>query len=199
MSRPGARAEPLPEAPLLERGAWRALLVPPLIGLLVLLAHALGWSALLLKGNLEMVAPPVLALTTLAWTCTWVKSRETAAAWLAVLAAGFLCREIHFHGSDALLEATLALLAGWAVLARRTLLSCVRRMPARSWLAAAFFAYFLSQLVARRVFRSIPGEQAVHVALEEMLEDGAHMLLFGTALASARRIARRATGADGGR
>jgi hypothetical protein len=188
-----AVCEPSPAVapPFIEPGGWRLLLVTPLLVGLTLLAHARGWHALLHKPNLEVVAPPILAVAVLGWLRAWWIARETAIVWLGVLAAVFLCREIHFAGSDGLLEVSLAVLAVWAVLAWRPLLASFRRLPARAWIVAAFFTYFVSQVIARRVFQGIPGEQGVHVPLEELLEDGAHLLFLVAALAAARWAARR--------
>jgi hypothetical protein len=49
-------------------------------------------------------------------------------------------------------------------------------------LVATGWAYLLSQLIARRVFRFVPLEDVLHVPAEEVTETMAHTMLAGIAI-----------------
>jgi len=112
---------------------------------------------------------------------------------VAVLGAALTCREIHFAGTSRGLYVALAVLAGWAVAWRGRLYGPLGDWRHTSWLLATLAGYFLSQLVARRAFKFIPGEHAIHRSLEECAETAAHAMFIVTALVGNwRRYGRRA-------
>ena len=168
--------------------AWLA--VPLIAVAFALTAFAAGAIELIAKSNHEPLAPPLVALACCAWWARRGLTGEALCAWLGVLTAAFLAREIHFDGSDQLLHVTLALLAAWGGFARVALWEQFRRLPGRGPLDGAFASYFLSQVVARRAFQAIPHEHDWHIELEETLETWAHLLMLvaaGRAWWEARR------------
>jgi hypothetical protein len=189
-------ALPVPAAPAGgAEGAgpwWRGmsplpLLVVPAAAGLTLLASRLGWWWLLHKPYHEFVAVPLLAVAVALLWRTWRARRERPFLALTVLAAAFLCREIHFTGSNEILYFSTLGVVLWVCWRWSLVRATLRTWPARGWLAASLLGYLASQLVARRVFRGISGEQGVHVALEEMLETVAHATLLVAALRSGER------------
>ena len=83
----------------------------------------------------------------------------------------------------------LAGIGVWTGLWHRRLREPLRDWRHTSWLIATFAAYFLSQVIARRAFKIIPGEDAIHVPLEEWAETTAHLLFMATCLVGSWRRA----------
>ena len=169
--------------------AWWPLLCAPAAVALTLLAHDRGWEPLLHKPNHEFIAIPLLALTVVFMARTWRTRREALFLALTIVSAAFLCREIHFTGSDPLLYLSVNAVAFWVWRRWPDMRATLVTWPARAWLVASFACYFLSQVVARRAFRGLAGEDAVHVPLEELLESVAHLLFLYAAWCSGDRTA----------
>ena len=111
-----------------------------------------------------------------------IYTRNRLCVLLAVLAGVFVVREIHFPGVKKPVYAALIALCVWAVLWRKQLAEPLREWRHTSWLIATAGAYFLSQVIARRAFRGIPGEQEIHRSLEEWAETVAHLMFIITSL-----------------
>ena len=107
---------------------------------------------------------------------------------LTALSAMFLMREIHFYGSHRATYFALAAILIWAWRWRERLLEPIARGSTRRWLYSALLVYFLSQLMDRRGLRILPHEQAIHVAVEEMLENAGHLLWIMTAVVTRRAL-----------
>src|SRR5262245_60903617 len=164
------------------RRSWWPLLAVPAVVALGLLARPLGLPGLLDKRPHELIAPPILCLTVGFCARRAMLDNNLFFAWLTGLAAVFLIREVHFSGSDPVTGVGLLLLAIWAALRRRALLDALLAWRHAPWLYATVLCYLLSQLVARRAFRGLPGEKGLHVGLEELLETAAHLLFLLTAV-----------------
>jgi hypothetical protein len=164
------------------RRSWRPLLAVPAVVALGLLARPLGFPGLLEKRPHELIAPPILCLVVGFCARRAMLDNDLFFAWLTGLAAVFLVREVHFTGSDPITGVGLVLLVVWAALRRRALLDALLAWRHAPWLYATVLCYLLSQLVARRAFKSLPGEKGLHVGLEELLETAAHLLFLLTAV-----------------
>ena len=101
---------------------------------------------------------------------------------LTGLAAVFTLREFHFDWVHSGVYVMLAALGVWAGLWRKRLAGPLRDSQHTSWLIATFAAYLLSQLIARRAFRAVPGEGPIHRSLEECAETAAHLIFIATSL-----------------
>ncbi len=166
---------------------WPAL-IGPLVLLLVYLAQDQGWEWVqrkLLHEALALVLTPI-ALGLFAWTA--YRTRDPLQLVLTALSATFLMREIHFYGSHRATYFALAAIVIWAWRWRERLLEPIGRGSTRRWLYSALLVYLLSQLMDRRGLRILPQEQAIHVAVEEMLENAGHLLWITTAVITRRAL-----------
>ena len=129
------------------------------------------------KPFLEISAVVVSALLMLIAAVRYYLSRQPFFLWSSALFLLIMCREIHFAGTDAAIFIGLAIL--WALLLYKY--EKFAAYVASPWvinlLVAGFFTYFLSQTVDQRWWRMIPGEDIVHVPLEESLEMIGHILI----------------------
>lgn len=103
---------------------------------------------------------------------------------LLTMAVNFLCREIHFIGTDNGVVIVAAIVLAWVVYRKDRIWANIEKAKAvQIALAGTAFTYIFSILISRRVFSveylgGLPNEQDVHVALEEILENIAHLYLI---------------------
>jgi hypothetical protein len=103
-----------------------------------------------------------------------------------------MCREIHFEGSDEAIFIGLVVLLGIVLLKYDRFEDYLANPWVINLLVAGFFTYFLSQTVDQRWWRIIPGEDLVHVPLEETLELLGHgMIGFAVVLCRAYKPVNR--------
>jgi len=118
---------------------------------------------------------------------------------LTALAVAFTLREMrdneYLKWTKQGIYVMLVCIGVWAGLWRNRLRVPLRDWRHTSWLIATFAAYFFSQVIARRAFKFIPGEQAIHIPLEEWAETTAHHLFLITALVGSWRRTLK-TGTD---
>ncbi len=162
--------------------AWWPLVLPPVVMAAVWGAHAAGARAVLAKTVHETIALMLLSAAVGAALKGLLVRRDRASLLLALLCIAFLCREIHFRGTDTGFYVAVALIAAWAALWRKDLLAALIGQARGRWLVITAWAYFLSLLVQRRALRFLPGEDQVHVQLEEISENLGHLLLAILAL-----------------
>ena len=100
---------------------------------------------------------------------------------LLTMAVNFLCREIHFTGTSNAVVIVAAIVLVWIFYWKERLWANIEHAKAvQIALAGTAFTYFLSIVISRRVFSVsylglLPNEAHVHVALEEVLENIAHL------------------------
>ena len=100
------------------------------------------------------------------------------------MSVNFLCREIHFTGTDNAVVIVAGLVLIWVLLRKNQIWASIEEAQLfQICLAGTAFTYFFSILVARRVFSIdylalLPNEANVHVAVEEILENIAHLFLI---------------------
>ena len=180
----------------------RLLIIPPaLVGLCVLVCL---WppAAEHLQNDLEVVAPCLVALVAAVYAIRWIKGRRLVHGMLSLLAVAMTLREVHdTPGLEFMSKGIYMCLAAfgvaWALLWRRLDADLRADWRHASWLAASFAAYFLAVLIARRAFRAIPGEHAMHRSLEECAETVAHLMLLATSLLARQPEARAADAGQG--
>ena len=101
---------------------------------------------------------------------------------LSVMSINFLCRELHFVGTDNAVVIVAGIVLIWVLLRKKQIWTNIRHAKLfQVSLVGTTFTYFLSILIARRIFSIdhlalLPNEANVHVALEEVLENIAHLL-----------------------
>jgi hypothetical protein len=171
---------------------WPFVLLLLPIGLVVV-SWLCDYRVLLRKSSYEQTAIPIIAAAAIAWGIRTVYRRERIALLVTAQAFIFTCREIHFPGTDIAVYVGTALVGGWALVWvwRRydRLISKQTDWKMLSFLATSIACYVISLLVQRRVFKGVPGESELHIALEESTENMAHLLLLISSLIYSRRRA----------
>ncbi len=150
----------------------------PVTVVLIVIADSIGWDFLLSKSLHEYLA---LVLTGVAFLLCIAHLRVHGGSLFIILTfftINLFCREIHFAGTDITIYLALFLTPIWAWLWMDRIAAVFEDKPFISLFTSTLFTYFLSQLIARRVFRGIPGEDILHVPLEEAVETTAHIMLI---------------------
>lgn len=181
--------------------SWRGLVCvsPCIIGVLfVYWAKAHGYeNSLISKGPNEILAVWLMSLATAVFLMRVIIDRSKLNIVLLVVAANFLCREIHFTstGTAVYVVATIALLL--AIYWEDEILDSLKDAK---WfqicMTGTIFTYFFAILVQRRVFKAkrlpfLPDEEHMHVPLEEVLENVAHAFLLVSAIVAFFSISSR--------
>jgi hypothetical protein len=182
-TQPGTRTEALDAAPMWRRaGAWYAwwpALLPPLVLVAVYVAEAVGWGEAVGKGWQETLAPYIMIVAVAVYGVRWAMRCERFHLVLGALSVAFLCREIHFQGTHRGVYLALALIAAWCLAWRTSLVGGLRAHPRRArWLVLAGWAYLMAFIVQRRALRFLPSESDLHVQMEEVGENVAHVFLI---------------------
>jgi len=139
----------------------------------------------------ETIAIPLLAVAAAAWFGRAVRERSSFLGLVGVQVVIFLMREIHFRGtSDGVYVATaivglLLLRMAWRADWEKAVLHIDWAIVTA--LVVTVGCYAVALLVQRRVFRILPGEKQLHVALEEVLETGAHLCFLISAFVRGRK------------
>lgn len=174
--------------------AWRRR-GRPLLSLLALapaafliLARSAGWDAPWKEARTLYEDPSiiVLGLTALLWGVRAALARSGLLLLIAVQAAIFCCREINFDLAHKYVYwatgLVVILVAAWFCRNGRRLDPDRISWAQVSVFVAAVAAYAVAMLIQRRAFRFIPGEDAMHIGLEEASELGAHLIFLAAAL-----------------
>ena len=152
-----------------------------------------------LQVTLEIPAPYLVGFVGLIYAIRFIRTRNPLFILMTVLALTLMLREFHFEWRTAEshfdwtgkgLYVALAALGVWAVRWRNRLIEPLRDSKHTSWIIATFWVYFLSQLIARRAFRGIPGEHEIHRSLEEYIEMAGHLMLIITSLVGSWRTSK---------
>jgi hypothetical protein len=170
---------------------YRTLLICLGISLLFWL---LIWAGVIdpAKQLLETAAVVISGILTICLIGRYAFTRHLFLLWSAGFMAIAMSREIHFSGSDELL------LIGWpimlvVVLWRYDLFKSYLKNPVLiNFLAGGFLLYLISQTIDQRWWRGVPGEDLVHVPLEELLEVLGHCTV-GLAMLFCKRAPRSNT------
>lgn len=158
------------------------LAIGPATILFVYFAHAQNWPVVATALN-EVYALCILPLAALIFLARARREHNTLYALMAGFALAAWLREWHFawtHHGIYLMLVLLFFLAWWW---RERIRVQIRYGNLRAWLSGTMLVYFISVLIARRVFRDLlPNEEAINTPLEEFMENVAHSLLLLTGL-----------------
>jgi hypothetical protein len=168
---------------------WWPVLLGPLGILYVYAMDAAGLGYFVGRHTNELAAMPIIGLVSLLFWTAAIRYRSEFHLVLAVLTLGFFFREWHFEGTGTGVYAVLLICLVWAALRRGRLKQPYVTGSTRYWLVAALTTYLLSQLIARRVFSAgelgwLPYEHALHISLEETVENLAHLMMLVTSIVS---------------
>lgn len=182
---------------------WRQIRSPALVlvflpsvaGLaFVYLAAGAGWQPWISKPLHEILAIFLLGVAVALFLLRAWLYRLKLDYLLLAMAVNFLCREIHFRGTDTAVVVVAACAVGLSLYWAAELLSTLRTAPqVRLALTGTFLAYLLGQLIQRRVFAAgriplLPAEASLHVPLEEITENIAHLWFIFIAFACFKEL-----------
>jgi hypothetical protein len=139
---------------------------------ITLLLWLLIWIGMIdpAKQVLEIAAVVISGILTIGLIGRYAFTRHLFLLWAAGFMAIAMSREIHFSGSDEIL------LIGWPIMLviglwRYDLFKSYLKNPVLiNFLAGGFLLYLISQTIDQRWWRGVPGEDLVHVPLEELME-----------------------------
>jgi hypothetical protein len=164
------------------RGIW--CFIPAILGVFFVY-WAEGYSkSLILKEYHETLAICLMSIAVLLFLVRSLLYRLEIDYILLTMAVNFLCREIHFIGTNNAVVIVAAIILVWIFYWRDRIWKNIENAKVvRIALVGTAFTYFLSILIARRVFSIdhlalLPNEANVHVELEEVLENIAHLYLI---------------------
>jgi hypothetical protein len=168
------------------RGVW--CFIPAILGILFVYWAEYNAQYLILKKYHEILAIWLMGIAVILFLVRSLRFRLEIDYILLTMALNFLCREIHFVGTDNGVVIVAAIVLAWVIYWKDRLWANIEKATAvQIALAGTAFTYFLSILIARRVFSVdhlglLPNEADVHVALEEILENIAHLYLIITGI-----------------
>lgn len=150
---------------------------------------------IILKSNHEILAIVIMSLTSAILLYTFCKSTLSVSKAMFALAVAFLCREIHFAGTDKGVYVAVVLIAAWCFLRRENLFKELRERPRlKMMLLTTGTTYFFALLVQRRAFKKILPESYkylekwIHIPLEEVSENAAHLCFLICAIVLYKQI-----------
>ncbi len=161
------------------RGIWCFL--PAILGI-IFVYWANNYSTdLILKDYHETLAICIMSIAVILFLIRSLLFRLEIDYILLTMAVNFLCREIHFIGTDNAVVIVGAIVLIWIFYWKdRIWLNIENAKLVQIALVGTAFTYFVAILVQRRVFSIdhlalLPNEANLHVALEEVLENIAHL------------------------
>ena len=170
------------------RGIW--CFIPAILGIIFVYWAEDYSKSLILKEIHETIAIYLMSIAVILFLVRSILYRLEIDYILFVIALNFLCREIHFAGTDNAVVIIAAIVLVWVVYRRDRIWVKIKNAKIiQVALVGTAFTYFLSILIARRVFSIdhlalLPNEANVHVELEEVLENIAHLYLIFVGVAA---------------
>lgn len=164
------------------RGIW--CFIPAILGIIFVYWAEDYSKSLILKEYHETLAIFLMSIAVILFLVRSILYRLEIDYILFAISLNFLCREIHFAGTDDAVIIVAAIILVWIVYWRSRIWAKIESAKiVQVALVGTAFTYFLSILIARRVFSLdhlalLPNEANVHVELEEVLENIAHLYLI---------------------
>jgi len=158
---------------------WRFMLVIPVMTALLMGSHWVpGLEFLGNKKLQEKAAIAIAAVMFVTYLARYAKSRSKFSMMLLVAATAFFARELHFTGTDYMIKRMPFAMMGWLWVWRDDIRDSLQDRRQMTWLALAVVMYVYSQFCARRGFKFLPFEKAIHEVLEEGSENCAHIVML---------------------
>ncbi len=173
--------------PWLKRLNLWLLLAPVYSSIFVVAAHRLGQDWIIAKAPQEYLGIGLIMVPTAVMYYRWKSGHGPLFAILAFLAAALLFREIHIRYTGEVVYVCLAIVAVWTARWWGRIVPQLEQGRTFAFVFSTLFAYLASQLIARRVFKGIVGEQELHIQLEEAAENAAHLLFIATSFYGFRK------------
>jgi len=146
-------------------------------------AEGIGYQAWILKEYHEPIAICLLSIASLLHLIRLISYRKEIDLILLVISVNFLCREIHFTGTDNAVVIVSGLVLVWVVIRKKQISERIKVATLfQISLVGTAFTYFFSTIIARRVFSIynlpiLPNEEYMYDRLEEVMENIAHLFL----------------------
>jgi hypothetical protein len=168
-------------------GLWSFF--PVLIGIgLAYWLHSKGIGGIAVKAKCEIIAIFLMSLVVAVFLLRTIIYKMQADILMLILGIAFLCREIHFAGTGVgvYIVAVIVGLLAW-VWRDNILDELDGRNQVKAALFCMFWSYLVTLLIQRRVFREhrigiLPNEDIMHIPLEEITENCAHLAFLSVAL-----------------
>ncbi len=164
-----------------------SMVIPSLIGIgIIYIGESRGWSFLKKKEYHEALAIGLMSIVVIATSASLLLKRKFVDIMFFGVSVAFLCREIHFYGTHKGVYIVVFAVAVWAFLNQEKIFKEFNQniKLKRVW-TGTMLAYFITLLIQRRAFRHIlPNEGDLHIYLEEITENIAHLFFYITALIS---------------
>ncbi|MDY7011038.1 MAG: hypothetical protein SVV80_09845 [Planctomycetota bacterium] len=187
---------------------WLLLIAPVVLAGATVAANLLEFDSSASSASadwLEIFAPYLAAAGLAIYAVRAIVTRKPLFLMLTFLAAAMFLREIDWKNWTVIVWTHLGIYAAFVIVAacmviwRKKIAETLRDRWFISLVAASVWAFILSQLVARRVFKDkawrlaiIPKEDEIHLFLEEVVETAGHLLwIAGAVVGSWRRGATR--------
>ena len=167
-------------------GIW--CFIPAILGIFFVYWAEYNAQYLILKEYHEILAICLMSIAVVLFLARSLLYRLEIDYILLTMAVNFLCREIHFVGTDNGVVIVAAIVLVWIIYRKDHIWANIENARAvQVALAGTIFTYILSIIISRRVFSvaylgGLPNEANVHVALEEILENIAHLYLICTGI-----------------
>lgn len=145
-------------------------------------SHGIGEGEV--KGVSEVIAIWLMSLVVFIFLLRSVIYKLPTDIVLLIVGIAFLCREIHFAGTDTGVYVVVAIGGVLAWIWRDNILEeLAGKKQLKAGLFCMFWSYLVTLLIQRRVFREhrigiLPNEQTIHITLEEVTEDIAHLMFL---------------------
>jgi hypothetical protein len=158
----------------------------PVAMVLVYIVQAFSKEQVPWRGANESMALILVGVSVVGFGIQAIKYRQEFQFFMLALCAAFFCREWHFAGTSNGIYIALGCLAIWFFKRQRQIDGFFKGNAVETWFWATFSCYVLSQIIARRVFRyvGLPGEEEMHIYLEESVETMAHVVMIITCFVS---------------
>ena len=170
---------------------WWPLVMGPAAMVGVYIAQALSPEQIAWRGANESIALVLVGISVVGFGVQAIKYKREFQFFMLALCVAFFCREWHFAGTSNGIYVALGVLAVWFFKRQRQIDAFFKDNAVEPWFWATFSCYLLSQIIARRVFRyvALPGEEEMHIYLEESVETMAHIVMIVTCIVSWIRAA----------
>ncbi len=165
---------------------WWPLIMGPVAMVMVYVAQALSPEQIAWRGANESMALILVGISVVGFGIQAIKYKQEFQFFMLALCAAFFCREWHFAGTSNGIYVALGVLAVWFFKRHHQIDGFFKGNAVEPWFWATFSCYALSQIIARRVFRYVylPGEEEMHIYLEESVETMAHVVMAITCFVS---------------
>src|SRR5690606_3662772 len=138
------------------------------------------------KTQQEWIGPALTAAAALLAAIEWIRQPRFWLLWLALLAGGLTCREVHFKGTSEGIYVGLVLLAIYAVRNLEAMTPYLTNRRAFTLLASGFATYAVTMSLDQGAWKFLPHFGTWGVSVEETFESCGHLLILASVFIAGR-------------